>query len=112
MYSGADCSQCHSFAISGTVFPTADMKMGCDGRSGVSVEITDANGTTVTLTSNSVGNFYYYQPSSSPPLAMPYTAVVKTAKGTLAMHAQPTRGNCNGCHTDATGSGPGRITAP
>lgn len=107
MYPGVDCSTCHSFRVTGTVYPRADVPNYCDGTPAVSIEVTGADGEVVTLTSNRVGNF-----ESDRPLSAPYTVVLQSANGTRKpTHA--TNGNCNGCHTSATdGNGPGRIVAP
>ncbi|NOY28024.1 MAG: hypothetical protein GXP62_19340, partial [Oligoflexia bacterium] len=66
MLPGANCQPCHSgggggedeggsFSIAGTVFTD----IGGSGKSsGASVFVTDANGQSVTLSTNSAGNFY------------------------------------------------------
>jgi hypothetical protein len=80
MQPGQDCTICHragkpasdrQWTISGTVFssPTAcakyliDAGTGCQGGvEGVQVLVTEANGQTLTLTTNSAGNFYTDEP--------------------------------------------------
>src|SRR5947208_3034410 len=60
MRPGIGCRSCHSFTIAGTVYPTAHEPTNCngvDGSKGVRVVITGADGTMLTLTPNSVGNF-------------------------------------------------------
>ncbi len=107
MYPGLDCSGCHGFKVTGTVYPRSDVPNYCDGTPAVTIEVTGSDGEVVTLTSNRVGNF-----ESDRPLSGPYTVVLRSANGTRKpTHA--TNGNCNGCHTStASGSNPGRILAP
>jgi hypothetical protein len=115
MAPGEACQACHqkqggpSYAIAGTVYPTAHEPKDCDGISGgVSVVITDANKNVVTLTANSVGNF-----SSSTAVAAPFNVKVTSSNGTRAMSGSLTSGDCNSCHTTTGANGaPGRIMAP
>ena len=72
--------------MAGTVFSAADSTTPV---SGVTVTITDGDGTVVTRTTNSAGNFY----SESSALAPPYTVSV----GGQAMAGDAT-GACNTCH--------------
>lgn len=84
--------------------------MGLSGAaSGLTIEITDAKGAVLTLTPNSVGNFY----GGDAAIALPYTAKVVGGGKTRAMSAAQTSGDCNSCHNEAGASGaPGRIYAP
>lgn len=118
MAPGDTCVSCHaqsggeapSFTIAGTVYPTAHEPTNCNGAnvSGATVTITDANGATITVTVNSVGNFY-----TTKPVATPFHAVVQYAGNTRAMVAAQTTGDCNSCHTESGASGaPGRIMLP
>ena len=117
MRPGNACITCHqqsggeapTFAIAGTVYPTAHEPNDCAGKSSIQVVIMDANGNTqLTLTSNSAGNFY-----SSLPITKPYRAKVVSGGNERAMTATQTDGNCNSCHTDGGANGaPGRIMAP
>jgi hypothetical protein len=114
MNPGQACISCHSsgegprFAVAGTVYPTGHEPDLCNGTSAAQVIITDANGTTLTLTPNSAGNF-----SSSAALALPYHAEVVANGKTRAMSATQSSGDCNGCHTQNGANGaPGRITLP
>ena len=120
MQPGAACIACHSskgggeaptFAVAGTVYPTAhepDECYGASGSSGMRVVITGADGKVLTLTPGSSGNFSY-QGS----LATPYTAKVTDSNGERAMGAAQTSGDCNACHTQSgTNSAPGRIIVP
>jgi mono/diheme cytochrome c family protein len=112
MRPGEACVGCHSnFTIAGTVYPTGHEPNDCNGvgtSAGASVIITPASGSALTLAVNSVGNFY-----STTRITTPYTAKVQTSKGTRAMAASQTNGNCNSCHTqNGASSAPGRIVVP
>jgi hypothetical protein len=116
MHPGGTCISCHkttgpeapTFSIGGTVFPSAHEPNDCNGKSGVSVVITDANGKTRTLTTNAVGNF-----NDTAALAVPYHAKVVANGKERAMSAAQTTGDCNSCHTVTGANGaPGRIMAP
>jgi hypothetical protein len=126
MHPGGTCIACHSmggdgptYAIAGTVFPSAHEPSDCNGAStstsgALSVLITEATGTVHTLPVNSVGNFYY-----EGSIATPYTAQVVAGAAVRVMAHTQVSGDCNGCHT-VTGSSntpgatsaPGRIMAP
>jgi hypothetical protein len=105
MRPGEDCLSCHAsgdkiFTAAGTVFDSSSA-----GVSGVSVVITDSNGTKVTMTSNSAGNFY-----TSQALAFPAAIELQYNGTTVQMGSQPGKGGCNSCHS---GSGSlGRIQVP
>ncbi len=92
MAPGQDCLACHDgtgakrFTIGGTWPPQ-----------GQAVTVTDAHGTTVTLTTNEVGNFY-----SDAALVFPLAASV----GGSRMEPPLDYGGCNRCHTGG-GSGGG-----
>jgi hypothetical protein len=118
MAPGDTCVSCHAqsggeappFTLAGTVYPTAHEPTNCDGANvtGGTVVITDANGVTLTLHVNSVGNFYTTQP-----VATPFDAVVEYNGNTRAMVAAQTTGDCNSCHTENGANGaPGRIMLP
>ena len=119
MEPGQACISCHAgtggeapkFVIAGTLYPTGHEPDNCNGTSGsgAKVIVTGSNGTTVTLTPNSVGNF-----SSTTSLPPPYQAKVVSSAGVeRVMSAAASSGDCNSCHTQ-TGSNnaPGRITVP
>jgi len=114
MNAGLDCTGCHGFKVAGTLYPalhTASFCDGVDNSAGATIELTDANGARLTLTPNRVGNFFDSDSNTS--LVMPYTAVVRTARGTRAMQTKQMVGNCNGCHTESGSNGaPGRIMVP
>jgi hypothetical protein len=91
MSPGQDCLACHDgtaaklWSVAGTWLPQ-----------GSNVLITDRNQTTVTLSTNQVGNFY-----TDAPLVFPLTVRVNgdTMPGTL------TYGGCNRCHGSGGGAG-------
>jgi hypothetical protein len=111
MRPGRTCQGCHNFAIAGTVFPTLHEPDNCNGASGggqVSVVITDANGMTITLPVNNVGNFYMRGQ-----IARPFKAKVVVGGKERAMVLPQMVGQCNSCHTtDGTSLAPGRIMLP
>jgi hypothetical protein len=126
MHPGDTCIACHSmggdgpsYAIAGTVFPSAHEPTDCNGTGtsssgALSVKITEATGTVHTLPVNSVGNFYYRGS-----LATPYSAEVVAGAAVRVMTHTQVSGDCNGCHTETGASNspgatsaPGRIMAP
>lgn len=114
MRPGEDCIGCHTenggprFALAGTVYPTGHEPDDCEGASGASVVIVDADDREYRLTTNSAGNFYLEQS-----IALPYRAHVVGPKGERFMVAPQSSGDCNSCHTQkGENSAPGRITLP
>jgi len=121
MEPGQACISCHAksggeaptFVIAGTLYPTGHEPDNCNGvngsTSGAKVVVTGNNGSTVTLTPNSAGNFY-----SSTSLPGPYQAkVVNSAGIERVMSSTASTGDCNSCHTqNGTNGAPGRITLP
>jgi len=119
MEPGQACISCHAkggeapkFVIAGTLYPTGHEPDNCNGVSGTTgakVVVTGNDGTTVTLTPNSAGNFY-----SSTTLPPPYQAKVVNAAGVeRVMSSTASTGDCNSCHTQTgANSAPGRITLP
>jgi hypothetical protein len=111
MQPGSDCMSCHehssgenAWSAAGTVYAGSS---DATGASGVTVQITDAAGKTVTLTSNAAGNFY-----SSAALALPFAKVSVTRNGTTTeMRSSPTSGSCNSCH-NPSGNAHAHILAP
>ena len=119
MRPGDTCINCHitqkkcsktacKFTIAGTVYPSAHEPNNCNGITGSTVVVTDANGTTVNLATNSVGTF-----TSTAALVAPFTVKVTNGSKTRVMVGKAPNGDCNSCHT-ATGTqnAPGRIMAP
>jgi hypothetical protein len=112
MRPGSSCRGCHGYAIAGTVYPTLHEPTNCNGvngSTGVRVVITGANGTVLTLTPNSAGNFF----SNTAP-STPFTVRLTSNAGTRAMNTPQTSGDCNSCHTQngSANGAPGRIMAP
>lgn len=114
MNPGRACIACHSqgdgptFAAAGTVYPTVREPNLCNGRSGVTVEITDANNVVRTATTNGAGNF-----NLTGVLAKPYRVRLLYQGRVRVMNTPQTSGDCNSCHTETGLNGaPGRIVAP
>lgn len=117
MNPGMACIQCHSsdegprFSIAGTLYPTVhepDLCNGAGSAGDLQVVITGADGKTLRLTPNAVGNFF-----SETRLALPYQAKVIAGGAERAMAASQTSGDCNQCHTpDGANGAPGRIMPP
>lgn len=118
MTPGQACIACHSaggegprYTFAGTVYPTAhepDDCLGVNGSAGVTVVITGADGTSVTIPVDRSGNF-----GSRARVAMPYTAKVVVGTKERKMATPQTDGDCNGCHTESgTSKAPGRVMTP
>ena len=118
MNPGRDCVACHTqrgegpkLAIAGTVFGQIKEPDLCEGKAGITVEITDAKGKIVRLTSNEAGNFLLDEKNAG--LALPYTAKVQFAGKERKMLGAQSNGSCNSCHTATGISGaPGRLVVP
>jgi len=112
MHPGRDCIECHSredgpsFQFAGTVFPKDSENDDCFGTANAVVEITGADGKTISLTTNAAGNFH-----TNSAVAKPYTAKVLVGGKVVAEMGTPqTSGSCNSCHAQTpTGGAPGRI---
>lgn len=116
MRPGENCLSCHSaggmqraphYTVAGTVFalPGADVNSGSDG---ITVTITDAANKTITLVTNSAGNFYTAQ-------AVTYPISARLTKGstTVAMSQTVSDGGCASCHTVPPQMlAPGRVYIP
>jgi len=114
MAPGLPCIECHSrgegptFTIAGTVLGASHDGDVCTGVDSLTVVVTGADGATVEIPTNSVGNF-----SWRGNLAKPFTAKVVGPGGENAMTATQSDGDCNSCHTEEGASNaPGRILAP
>lgn len=128
MTPGLPCISCHTrnrvweaaYSLAGTVYPTAHEPDDCNAAlpDVITIEVTDATGRVVTMTPNSVGNFY-----SSTAVTFPITARAISSRGAYEMTTPVRSGDCNACHTqDGTTteppaeppppSAPGRIIAP
>jgi hypothetical protein len=111
MKPGENCLGCHNgsgdaprFTAAGTVYGSADAPAGA-GLSGVTVHLTGSRaGETVTLTTNSVGNFFT-EATLTPTIAIELTS--GTLSGSMAAASG---GACASCHYPGTTSGPaGRV---
>lgn len=117
MNPGMACISCHksgegpSFSIAGTVYPTGHEPDKCNstvGNAGARIVIIGADGKTLTLTPNGVGNF-----TSNTAVKTPYQAKVTYQGRERLMLTAQTSGDCNSCHTaNGTMMAPGRITVP
>jgi hypothetical protein len=97
--------------VAGTIYRKLDEPTDCYGVPGVVVELTDAKGQVVTLTSNRAGNFMLRVRGQT--LAMPFTARVKLKGQQSEMGTPQSTGNCASCHTAQGANGaPGRVVAP
>ena len=120
MHPGVACIDCHSksfgnevpaLLIAGTVYPSPREPDDCNGAPNITVEVTDSQNKTVTMTTNSAGNFMYNAFQGQ--LAPPFTAKVMANGQERAMKAPVPTGDCNSCHTqDGLNGAPGRIYAP
>ncbi len=101
MMPGSNCMTCHAeggtsshaWTVAGTVFN------GPKGSSallvyGAQVQVTDANGTELTLGTNGAGNFY-----TAEPLAFPIQVAVQYGDKVMKMQQAPPNGSCNSCHS-------------
>jgi len=117
MNPGMACINCHkssdgpTFTFAGTVYPTGhepNLCNGSNGSAGARVVITGADGASITLTPNAVGNF-----NSTTAVKMPYRAKVTFMGRERIMISTQTTGDCNSCHTQTgTNNAPGRIVTP
>lgn len=120
MNPGQDCIACHDqgdgpkFQFAGTVMGATNDDDNCDGVDGVTVQIIGSDGQTLTLTTNSAGNFYSDDHHQTTTVALPFTAKVIGPGGKESTMTTPqTTGACNSCHTAQGANGaPGRITVP
>lgn len=122
MHPGRNCIACHQqrraageddaplFPMAGTVMGALRDVDDCLGVSGVTVEITDANGSRTTFVTNASGNFMAsgaFQP------ARPYTVRLALGGRERVMATPQDNMNCMDCHTrEGRNGAPGRIVAP
>ncbi len=119
MNPGTACIACHArsdaavFTAAGTVYPTLhepDLCFGVvmDAADPVTVEVTDAQGRTAMMGTNSGGNFYH-RLALTPPLRV----AVRRGGAVREMRAAAPHGDCNACHSERGREGaPGRLRAP
>ncbi len=109
MNPGKACVSCHdggrapAFAVAGTVYATVGA-FG-SGLEGAAIEVVDATGTSVSLRSNAVGNFY-----TRAALVPPLQISISSGAASASMPDAPS-GNCNSCHHPHEG-GVGRLHVP
>lgn len=120
MHPGMACIACHTSVgkgpqvqIGGTIYPTGHEPDNCIGltTTGLTVEITDSTGKSVSLPVNSSGNFAYTSKMAA--LKPPFSAKVQQGGRERVMQTPQSSGDCNSCHTQTGANGaPGRIVAP
>jgi hypothetical protein len=117
MHPGLSCIDCHSkgegprFLAAGTVFQALTELDDCCGVKGVVVQLTDANGQVLAVTTNASGNFFFGGRGTT--MAFPITAKLISGTRTREMGSEQSTGNCAACHTAKGANGaPGRIIAP
>jgi hypothetical protein len=104
MQPGSNCMSCHTggeagrFTAAGTVYAGGNSSVGV---AGAVVKIVPSTGTTVTLTTNSVGNFY-----TSATLNPPLQISVSFGGNTNAMSSGASSGACGSCHKPAGNAAP------
>ena len=116
MHPGRDCLGCHQdrgeapqVMLGGTVYEGSNELDDCLGLPGVTLELTDANGVVMELTSNDSGNFVLQNTA----IATPYSVKLLYEGRERVMSAMQTELSCNSCHTEEGANGaPGRILAP
>jgi cytochrome c553 len=117
MYPGRSCIDCHAqgegpkFLVAGTVYRELGESDDCYGRDGVVVQLTDAKGKVIRMTTNKAGNFTLGARGNS--IAFPFAAKVLFQGREAEMVTPQSTGNCATCHTAKGENGaPGRIIAP
>ncbi|RME52542.1 MAG: hypothetical protein D6795_06600 [Deltaproteobacteria bacterium] len=128
MYPGANCLACHTpggpgaegdegeegegdeekkegriFTAAGTIF--RDLQ-GSAPAVGVSIEITDADGNVIQLTSNAAGNFF-----TEEPITFPASVVARKGDQEMIMSIPVPQGGCNTCHA-CSGAAGGKMFMP
>ncbi|MGC4122553.1 MAG: hypothetical protein QM765_49855 [Myxococcales bacterium] len=110
---GSDCMECHgpgahiAWTAAGTVYPERNSE-DSQGMAHIYIELTDANGKTVSMESNPAGNFY-----TSERLAFPLTARARRGDVHYEMSVPVWSGSCNACHNLSPSSEPGgRLIGP
>jgi hypothetical protein len=114
MHPGRSCVDCHAtgegprFTIAGTVYRQLGEPNDCYGAAGVVVQVTDARGKVLRLTTNLAGNFF-----ARAAVSFPLSAKVLFKGRESGMATRQQTGNCARCHTAEGANGaPGRIVAP
>jgi mono/diheme cytochrome c family protein len=114
---GGSCIVCHAsrggprFIVAGTVYRELTEPNDCFGVEGAVVQLKDAKGKLVKLTTVASGNFFLQERGNA--LALPFTASVTWKGGERKMMSPQSSGNCADCHTAKGANGaPGRVIAP
>jgi hypothetical protein len=103
MRPGNNCLRCHTtgkqagskpFSFGGTVFPFANSDPCSNGVQGITVQVSDAKGKTVTVVSNEAGNFW-----SAESLTPPFRIVAKRGDKIAEMPIEAPTGGCALCHS-------------
>ena len=117
MYPGRSCIDCHAkgegpkFVVAGTVYSKLSEPSDCYGVEGVVVQLTDAKGKVIHLTTNRAGNFSVRARGNA--VGFPFAAKVLFKGRESRMVTPQSTGNCAVCHTQKGQNGaPGRIIAP
>jgi len=120
MHPGRECSECHheerddtsAFAVSGTVYRGFEETNDCAGVEGATVRIEGAEGGTVEVPTNAVGNFYLEESDFT--LETPLETEVRFDGQSRNMKVELYDANCNSCHGSERTSArdPGRIVIP
>jgi hypothetical protein len=117
MHPGKSCIDCHAqgegprFIVAGTVFKELTEPDDTYGVKGVVVQLTDAKGKVIRLTTNAAGNFMLRAHGNT--IVFPFTAKVLFQGREGEMVTPQSTGNCAACHTAHGANGaPGRIVAP
>jgi hypothetical protein len=117
MHPGLSCIDCHAkgegprYLVAGTVYTNFDEPDDWYGFEGAVVQITDARGQVLKLTTNRAGNFYLGARGNS--ITFPIKAEVQYKGKVRAMATPQSTGNCMMCHTaKGLGGAPGRIIVP
>ena len=100
MVPGENCLTCHSpgggataYAVAGTVYPRADSS-DFDGIANITVTVTGADGKTVSMLSNSAGNFFA-EGAVEFPIDV-FSAIGND--GRVSMEPNSLTGACGSCH--------------
>lgn len=116
MHPGGDCIGCHAsraegptYVFAGTVYDELNEDDDCNGAEDVDVVVTDAEGSSWTMTTNAAGNFFLRASQASP--VFPITASIDDGRVQHAMVTGQQTGNCAACHTqDGLTGAAGRVT--
>jgi hypothetical protein len=112
---GQPCLLCHdgalgdpdAFSMAGTVFQDANSLTPLDG---AILTLENADGTTVTATTNAAGNFYLNANQYTPRYPVRVKSIVSGTTSILMQSHIGGNGSCAGCHVDPAGpDSPGHV---